>query len=246
MSEIGISSIIEFVHCVSEMLVAKVEAHLHDDLRDGVFVKVLEEAITFENDIGDLVVENATSISVSYLPPFVNTVFSRPSILKRWLAAERTGTNSAHIWIFLLIIIIFIFSLACLEKLDDMFSSTSAWNKPIIPGPPEIVDLFIAVIRSLTDRFAHLQTPPQRLQFLHLLNDLLEEFHVRCLQTWKSKTECDDYLSKDVLIDYLIADALNSVHNTLQEWEYLPVKLIISLRNYVLIIKLVYILILIF
>lgn len=105
-----------------------------------------------------------------------------------------------------------------------MFTSPSAWNKPIIThGPPEIVDLFIAVIRSLTDRFAHLCQLPQRLQFLHLLNDLLDEFHVRCLQTWKSKPEIKENLFQDVLMDYIIADSLYSIHHILQEWEYLPV-----------------------
>lgn len=93
----------------------------------------------------------------------------------------------------------------------------------MVSAPPEIVDLFVAVIRSLSDRFAHLQKPKHRVAFLYLLKDLLEEFHVRCSQTWKSKSEFEDYLSKDVVVDYIIADALYSITETLQEWEYLPV-----------------------
>ncbi|OXA45629.1 RINT1-like protein [Folsomia candida] len=209
-SEMGISCIIEFVRCVSDMLILKVDAHLQDDFRDGVFVKILEESIAFENEIGDFVAECVDSQSKSYLPAFVNAVFSRPETLQRWVQAEK---------------------LASLEKLDDMFSSESAWSKPIAAGPPEIVDLFVAVIRSLTDRFAHLQHRAQRLKFLHLLNDLLDEFHVRSLQTWKCKSDINEYLPNDTPIDYVIADALYSIHDTLQEWEYLPFFASMSVRN---------------
>jgi len=120
------------------------------------------------------------------------------------------------------------YTLACWEKLDDMFSSASAWNRPVIPGPPEIVDLFCAVIRCVTDRFAHLQQPGHKVQFLMLLVDLLDDFHVRCLHMWQSKTEFEDYLSNDVLIDYIIADTLHHITLTLQEWEDLPVVIIIK------------------
>jgi hypothetical protein len=104
-----------------------------------------------------------------------------------------------------------------------MFSSPSAWNRPVIPGPPEIVDLFFAVIRCVTDRFAHLQQPGHRVEFLQLLLELLDDFHVRCLQMWQSRTEFEDFLSKDILIDYIIADTLHYAFLTLQEWEDLPV-----------------------
>lgn len=87
----GISCIIEFVRCVSDMLILKVDAHLQDDFRDGVFVKILEESIAFENEIGDFVAECVDSQSKSYLPAFVNAVFSRPETLQRWVQAEKLG-----------------------------------------------------------------------------------------------------------------------------------------------------------
>jgi len=122
--------------------------------------------------------------------------------VQTWVEAERNG---------------------CLEKLDEMFASPTAWSAPIIPeGAPEIVELFLAVLRSLTDRFAHLQQASQHLLFVKLMNELLEEFHVRCLQQWKSKLDAEANGGTHVVVDYVIADALRCVHDTLQEWEYVP------------------------
>jgi len=50
----------------------------------------------------------------------------------------------------------------------------------------------------------------------------LEEFHVRCLQQWKSKDPETNGGTDIVVVDYVIADALRCVHDTLQEWEYVP------------------------
>lgn len=92
-SEIGVSSVIEFVRCISEMLILKVDAHLLEDPRDSVFVKVLEESISFENEISDFVIQNVGQSSKSFLPAFVNAIFSRPLILQQWLQAEKRGKS---------------------------------------------------------------------------------------------------------------------------------------------------------
>jgi len=117
----------------------------------------------------------------------------------------------------------YVFDTACLEKLDEIFASPTKWKRPIMPGPAEIVDLFVAILRCVTDRFAHLQQPGHKLQFLKLLLDLIDDFRIRCLQTWKSSNEFDEVTSEDVLIDYVIADSLIHVQNVVESWEDLPV-----------------------
>lgn len=104
-----------------------------------------------------------------------------------------------------------------------MFSSPTAWNRASSPGPPEIVDLFVAVIRFVIERFSFLEQPGHKLQFIQLIVELLDDFRVRCLQTWQSKCEHDYADPSAVIIDYVIADAINRVQITLESWQDLPV-----------------------
>jgi len=80
----------EFVRSVSEMLMVKIDSHLHENDDDTVFVKILEESIMYENEIQEFVAGDSLTTE-TFMPPFVNTIFSRPHILKRWVAVEKKG-----------------------------------------------------------------------------------------------------------------------------------------------------------
>lgn len=108
-----------------------------------------------------------------------------------------------------------------------MFSSPTAWNRASVPGPAEITDLFLAVIRFVVERFSYLEQPGHKLQFIQLIVELLDDFRVRCLQTWQSKCEHDYNEPSVVIVDYIIADAVNRVVETLDAWQELPVSLLV-------------------
>ena len=94
----------------------------------------------------------------------------------------------------------------------------------MIPGPAEIGDLFVLMLRFLVDRFAHLRQPGQKLQFLELLLDILDDYRIRCLQIWRSKVgEPNHFVSEHVLIDFIIADTLRYIQASVEAWEDLPV-----------------------
>lgn len=116
---------------------------------------------------------------------------------------------------------------ACLEKLDEMFGSPTAWNRASVPGPAEITDLFLAMIQFVVERFSYLEQPGHQLQFILLITELLDDFRVRCLQTWQSKCEHGSFDHPSAaLVDYIIADSVNRVKESLKSWQELPVSLI--------------------
>jgi len=97
-----------------------------------------------------------------------------------------------------------------------LFSSATAWNRVLTPGPTEIGELFVMMLRFVVDRFAHLRQPGQKIQFVQLLIEILDDFRIRCLQVWKSKPAVDN-------LDFLVAETLGYVHGVLEEWENSPV-----------------------
>ena len=72
------------------------------------------------------------------------------------------------------------------------------------------------MLRFVVDRFAHLRQPGQKIQFVELLVEILDDFRIRCLQVWKSKPPVYN-------LDFLVAETLGYVHGTLDNWEELPV-----------------------
>jgi hypothetical protein len=82
----------EFVRSVSEMLIVKIDSHLRSMDEDIVFVKLLEESILYENDIEDIVGADLFTTE-TFMPPFVNAIFSRPYILRVWVQVEKKGNN---------------------------------------------------------------------------------------------------------------------------------------------------------
>ncbi|CAG7716726.1 unnamed protein product [Allacma fusca] len=204
-SEAHLSCVADFLSSLSEILILKADSQLTaasgtDQVDDTVFARILEESIIYENEVSTFLGEDLIDKKI-YIPPFVSTLFSQPHVLQRWLAIERK---------------------ACLEKLDEIFSSPTAWDRAVESEPAEVVDLFMAVLRFVTDRFAHLQEQSQKVLFLQLLVDMIDDFRVRCLQTWKSRRQIEADYKDGVLIDYIIADTLHSVQKTIESWEDLP------------------------
>ncbi|ODN01476.1 RAD50-interacting protein 1 [Orchesella cincta] len=201
-TETKVSSVVEFVRSLTEMLLVKVDSQLSSEegVDDEIFAKILEESIVYENEVREFINDDMRKCP-TYIPKFVSTIYSQPSLLQRWLAIEKQ---------------------ACLQKLDEMFASPTAWNRAAAPGPAEIVDLFIAVIRFVIERFSYLEQPGHKLQFIQLIVELLDDFRVRCLQTWQSKCEHGYNESSSVIIDYVIADAIDRVQETLESWQDLP------------------------
>ena len=88
-----LSSIVSFVQSLSEILLVKTDSLLttnSSNINDGLFSKVLEECIRYENEVSELITENLTK-EQGIIPSFVNVLFSQPHLLNRWLSIERKG-----------------------------------------------------------------------------------------------------------------------------------------------------------
>lgn len=92
-SVMDISSVIEFVRALSELVVIKADIHLMSCLDNNdnlTFARILEESITYEREVGQVLIDVVTT-SKSFLPPLVSTLFSQTHILKQWLVIEKAG-----------------------------------------------------------------------------------------------------------------------------------------------------------
>jgi len=88
------------------------------------------------------------------------------------------------------------------------------------------------MLRFVVDRFAHLRQPGQKLQFLELLLEVLEDYRIRSLQIWKTSVAApNDYISHDgTLIDFVIADTLRFIQISVTNWEDEPVNTVMRTR----------------
>lgn len=89
----------------------------------------------------------------------------------------------------------------------------------IVPGPTEVAELFSMMLGFMVDRFAHLCQPGQKIQFVQLLVEILDDFRIRCIQVWHSKGDIDN-------LNVVVAETLGYVHEILKNWEELPVILL--------------------
>lgn len=91
-AETKVSSSIEFVRSLSEMLLVKVDSQLSSDegVDDDIYAKILEESIIFENEVRGFIKEDMRKCP-TYVPKFVSTIYSQPVLLQRWLSIEKRG-----------------------------------------------------------------------------------------------------------------------------------------------------------
>lgn len=90
--ETKVSSTVEFVRSLSEMLLVKVDSQLSGEERvdDEIFAKILEESIIYENEVRAFI-DNDMENCPTNLPKFVSTIYSQPLLLQRWLGIEKRG-----------------------------------------------------------------------------------------------------------------------------------------------------------
>lgn len=91
-TETKVSSAIEFVRSLSEMLLVKVDSQLNSEegVDDDIFAKILEESIIYENEIKGFISDDMEKCP-TYIPKFVSTIYSQAALLQRWLSIEKRG-----------------------------------------------------------------------------------------------------------------------------------------------------------
>jgi len=129
---------------------------------DVLLAHTIDEAIGFARDMaGQLQYSSAQPSALQ--PLTVGPVFSR------WLNMERK----------------FAF-----EKLDTVLCGEGAWESELGDGLiPRAAESFLAVLLSVTERYKFLTVSQNRLQFLELQLQLLEDFRLRVVQLGRSEQE---------------------------------------------------------
>jgi len=93
LEECGCSTIMEFAQELSQFLILKTDVLLGDSssrVDDVVFSKILEESIRYESEMKSHLEEWKVK-GKEEIPGFVNTIFSQPHVLSRWLSIEKRG-----------------------------------------------------------------------------------------------------------------------------------------------------------
>ncbi|XP_067125380.1 RAD50-interacting protein 1 isoform X2 [Centruroides vittatus] len=112
---------------------------------------------------------------------------------------------------------------SALEKMDLLLNSTSAWKLCYQDGEldelkvPECAESFMTLLLTMTERYQNLPKPIQRLSFLELQLELLDDFRLRLHQLLHSE-------SKEPLDSNFCAilNAINYILYILTEWSNLP------------------------
>jgi len=129
---------------------------------DVLLAHTIDEAIGFARDIAGQLQYSSAQPSPLH-PLTVGPVFSR------WLNMERK----------------FAF-----EKLDTVLCGEGAWEAELGEGlVPRAAESFLAVLLSVTERYKFLTNSQNRLQFLELQLQLLEDFRLRLVQLGRSEQE---------------------------------------------------------
>ncbi|XP_037073553.1 RAD50-interacting protein 1-like [Pollicipes pollicipes] len=92
----------------------------------------------------------------------------QPACLQRWLGMERKYA---------------------LERMDQLLASETAWAVQGDPdaGVTEVADGMLTMLQAMTERYRQLPQPGQRLQFLDLQLELLDDLRVRLLQLLRNE-----------------------------------------------------------
>jgi len=129
---------------------------------DVLLAHTIDEAIGFARDMAGQLQYSSAQPSPLH-PLTVGPVFSR------WLNMERK----------------FAF-----EKLDTVLCGEGAWESELGDGlVPRAAESFLAVLLSVTERYKFLTISQNRLQFLELQLQLLEDFRLRLVQLGRSEQE---------------------------------------------------------
>jgi len=129
---------------------------------DVLLAHTIDEAIGFAKDMAGQLQYSSTQPSPLF-PLTVGPIFTR------WLNMERK----------------FAF-----EKLDTVVCGEGAWESELGDGlVPKAAESFLAVLLSVTERYKFLTVSQNRLQFLELQLQLLEDFRLRLVQLGRSEQE---------------------------------------------------------
>ncbi|XP_073952317.1 RAD50-interacting protein 1-like [Choristoneura fumiferana] len=144
---------------------------------DAAFAHAVDEALGFHRELVLMTGHEANSVL---------SVLTKAEIFVRWLAVEKKYA---------------------LAKLDETLDNEQ-WSEPIAGGNgsavgtviwvPRGADWFIALLKTIEDRYAVLPQPGHRLQFLELQLELVEEWRVRLTQIMSAALgalEADSFLA---------------------------------------------------
>uniref|UniRef100_A0A8C4R3V6 RAD50 interactor 1 n=1 Tax=Eptatretus burgeri TaxID=7764 RepID=A0A8C4R3V6_EPTBU len=145
-----------------EKLASDMPSALYDD---QLFCHVVDEALQFDRDLA------ARGYPAHY--PRTLHVLAEDACRQKWLSVERKFA---------------------LEKIDSMLSSSMAWTchcQDIADiddaKVPDCAETFMTLLQVITERYRSLPHQTQRLQFLRLQLDLLDDFRLRLTQVMKEE-----------------------------------------------------------
>lgn len=191
----SVDSKLEFMIGMVTMVMEKMLTDLPELMNDDhQFCHLVDEALLFDREV-----RNSYRYPATY--PGSLHVLSQDKYFKKWLQIEKKFA---------------------IEKLDGMMSSVTAWDSQYRHiadvdelKVPECGESFMTLMLTITDRYKPLPHPSQKLQFLDLQLDLLEDFRVRIVQV---KDNTHNPLSD------CFCSILNTAHyvaEVLQEWSEL-------------------------
>ncbi|KAI8506662.1 RAD50-interacting protein 1 [Branchiostoma belcheri] len=174
---------------VADKLAQDMDSLLYDE---HLFSHTVDEVLLFDRELRG-------SYSYPASQPGVLHVLTVQDTFHRWITVERKFA---------------------VEKMDLLFSSETAWTSQY--GDIEDVDDmktgecaegFMTLMLALTDRYKPLPSAANKLEFLDLQLELLDDFRIRLTQVMKS--EAQDPLGSTFLS---ILNAVNYVISVLREW----------------------------
>ncbi|XP_066291124.1 RAD50-interacting protein 1-like isoform X4 [Branchiostoma lanceolatum] len=174
---------------VADKLAQDMDSLVYDE---HLFSHTIDEVLLFDRELRGLYSYPASQ-------PGVLHVLTVQDTFNRWITVERKFA---------------------VEKMDLLFSSETAWTSQY--GEIEDVDDmktgecaegFMTLMLALTDRYKPLPSAANKLQFLDLQLELLDDFRIRLTQVMKS--EAQDPLGSTFLS---ILNAVNYVISVLREW----------------------------
>uniref|UniRef100_A0A2P2HZB4 RAD50-interacting protein 1-like n=1 Tax=Hirondellea gigas TaxID=1518452 RepID=A0A2P2HZB4_9CRUS len=179
---------------ISRGLVRMVVMKLAQDLAaiisdEDLFCHCLQETLNFEREL-------RMQCGYPASQPSVLIVLTQPKVLKHWIELERK------------------FSVAVM---DELVSMDGAWVSEDEGGVSACGEQLVTLLQGITDRYKSLPQPGQRLQFLDVQLDVLDEYRVRGVQLSR------ELRHSPVLSHYpAILNTLYHVAETLAAWGDMP------------------------
>ncbi|XP_063961152.1 RAD50-interacting protein 1-like isoform X1 [Lytechinus pictus] len=183
----------EFTRGLLHIVAAKLKHDIPELLFDDqLLCHTIDELLLFDKELRN-------SYHYPHSQPGCLHILTEQACFDKWIAIERQFAG---------------------QKLDTLFSSSSAWQsqyKDMMEADeskvPECVESFMTLLLVITERYKVLPSPSHHLRFLDLQIDLLDDFRVRLLQVMRQE-------ASNPLGDHY-ASILNGVHyiiTVLGEW----------------------------